>query len=87
MWPFRKKPAPQFLEAMVKEAARNPNGWDYSIDAQVGSQWGEFPSFAIIGGRKVDANVILMDEFKANPIYDIGKVNVWIVSRPHQGIQ
>lgn len=87
MRPFRKKPAPQFPEAMVKEAVRNPNGWDYSIDAQVGSQWGEVPSFAIIGGRKVDANGILTDEFKANPNYDIGKVTVWIASRPHQGIQ
>ena len=57
------------------------------MDAIVSSEWGEVPSFAIIGGRKVDANGILTDEFKANPNYDIGKVTAWIVSRPHQGIQ
>src|SRR5690606_8946325 len=62
------EPLPPVTAALRAEAAANPGGWVYSIDAYF-SPDGAVPPHGIIGAWKVDGSGLLTGEFKRNPSY------------------
>ncbi|MFD8706128.1 hypothetical protein ACFV1W_26585 [Kitasatospora sp. NPDC059648] len=55
---------------LVAEAARQPGGWVYEIDADMTADPnGEVPPEAIMGAWKVDDHGRLTGEYEANPKY------------------